>query len=611
MSVILSRFVRALFAVSLLLAGWSLSPATAQVAPPAPVRQNVDGNGVDLFLGTFNVEAPSLSGGRGIDWKKINLGAGWGDNVVATLKEDAGVAYVSLGTTTDRFNISGSVYTSTEGKGAKLTLSGTTYTYTMSDGTVIHFTKSTVGTYPYDSVSGLVTGLTRPSGDTLTFSYESTNACIRSKPGGGGYICTQHQVVRRIGSVSNSAGDQLDFHYLHDLDFYLDYIPVEPWDSFWTEWGVITSVTSPGGSQSMGQSTVGSTIYFNVTNALGQISKYRMAGNKVVGITRTGGTSEDVTIAYNASGKVSGITTPDGTTGYTYSDASGVRTVTVTNPESEATVYRFDIASNRLASVTNALSQTTTYKYDSDGRVTHVVAPEGTITSGTPETGYTKFTYDARGNVTETRQVAKAGSILTDIFTTADYDATCTSPAKCNKPNWTQDAKGKQTDYTYNATTGNILTMTLPPATSGGTRPKMTYSYTGVNGVMMVTGISTCRAGATCAGTVNEVKTTIAYDSLQRPTSVTTAAGDGSVSSTTGYAYDTKNNLISVDGPLSGTDDTITYRYDALQRRVGQIGPDPDGTGPRKRQAIRTTYDALGRATLVEVGTVTGTDDTA
>src|SRR3546814_2079390 len=157
--------------------------------------------------------------------------------------------------------------------------------------------------------------------------------------------------------------------------------------------------------------------------------------------------------------------------------------------------------------------------------------------------GYTKFTYDARGNVTETRQVAKAGSGLADIVTSAGYDATCTSTAKCNKPNWTKDAKLKQTDYSYNTTNGNILTMTLPPATSGGTRPKVTYSYTGVNGVQMVTGISTCRAGSSCAGTANEVKTTFAYDSLQRPTSVTIAAGNGSVSSTTGYAYDTKNNL--------------------------------------------------------------------
>src|SRR3546814_12258785 len=77
----------------------------------------------------------------------------------------------------------------------------------------------------------------------------------------------------------------------------------------------------------------------------------------------------------------------------------------------------------------------------------------------------------------------------------------------------------------------------------------------------MVTGISTCRAGSSCAGTANEVKTTFAYDSLQRPTSVTIAAGNGSVSSTTGDAYDTKNNMISDDGPLSGAAATITYPY--------------------------------------------------
>src|SRR3546814_8968269 len=83
----------------------------------------------------------------------------------------------------------------------------------------------------------------------------------------------------------------------------------------------------------------------------------------------------------------------------------------------------------------------------------------------------------------------------------------------------------------------NILTMTLPPETSGGTRPKVTYSYTGVNGVQMVTGISTCRAGSSCAGTANEVKKQFAYDSLQRPTSVTIAAGNGSVSSNRSEAH--------------------------------------------------------------------------
>src|SRR3546814_12535094 len=89
-----------------------------------------------------------------------------------------------------------------------------------------------------------------------------------------------------------------------------------------------------------------------------------------------------------------------------------------------------------ITSVTNALSQTTTYKYDSSGRVTHIVSPEGTISSRTPTAGYTKLTYDARGNVTETRQVAKAGSGLADIVTSAGYAATCTSRSegrRCGK----------------------------------------------------------------------------------------------------------------------------------------------------------------------------------
>jgi hypothetical protein len=123
MSAAVKRIQGILWAVLILFAGFAQVPAGAQVAPPAPVRPTVDGNGVDLFLGTFNVEAPPLSAGRGIDWKKINLGAGWGDNVIATLKEEAGVAYVSLGTRTDRFTISGS-------------------TYTPTDGTVIHFPRA-------------------------------------------------------------------------------------------------------------------------------------------------------------------------------------------------------------------------------------------------------------------------------------------------------------------------------------------------------------------------------------------------------------------------------------------------------------------------------------
>lgn len=52
--------------------------------------------------------------------------------------------------------------------------------------------------------------------------------------------------------------------------------------------------------------------------------------------------------------------------------------------------------------------------------------------------------------------------------------------------------------------------------------------------------------------------------------------------------------------------------YDAWRRPVLKVGPDPDGDGPLKRVAEKTTYDAEGRVVRVEVGTVTsvsiGTD---
>lgn len=52
----------------------------------------------------------------------------------------------------------------------------------------------------------------------------------------------------------------------------------------------------------------------------------------------------------------------------------------------------------------------------------------------------------------------------------------------------------------------------------------------------------------------------------------------------------------------SPSDFTSAVRYDNFNRVTGTIAPDPDGTGPIKYAAIRTTYDAAGRATRVENG---------
>jgi YD repeat-containing protein len=217
---------------------------------------------------------------------------------------------------------------------------------------------------------------------------------------------------------------------------------------------------------------VGADTFYDVTDQMGRVTKYRTGGG-TFGITLPGSTSEDMTFTY-LSGRVSAIATPAGVTQYASSDAGGVRTVTVTDPLSHATTYTFDIASQRMTSVMDANNHTTSAQYDSNGRLTRVTKPEG---------NYIQVTYDARGNVTESRMVAKAGSSLSDIVTTAGYDTTCTNPKTCNQPNWTRDAKLNQTDYTYDATHGGVLTITSPAPSVGVVRPQTRYSYTSLHGL--------------------------------------------------------------------------------------------------------------------------------
>lgn len=52
----------------------------------------------------------------------------------------------------------------------------------------------------------------------------------------------------------------------------------------------------------------------------------------------------------------------------------------------------------------------------------------------------------------------------------------------------------------------------------------------------------------------------------------------------------------------SASAQTTGYRFDAVGRLTGTIAPDPDGTGPLKFAATRTTYDAAGRPIKVETG---------
>ena len=98
--------------------------------------------------------------------------------------------------------------------------------------------------------------------------------------------------------------------------------------------------------------------------------------------------------------------------------------------------------------------------------------------------------------------------------------------------------------------------------------------------------------------------TTSSPNNLQ-PLSVTARAGNSAVTQTTSFAYNDFGWPESVDGPLSGSDDTSVFFYNDAGQQLGSIGPDPDGAGALKRPAARTTFNSMGLATKVESGTAT------
>jgi RHS repeat-associated protein len=250
-----------------------------------------------------------------------------------------------------------------------------------------------------------------------------------------------------------------------------------------------------------------------------------------------------------------------------------------------------------------------------------------------PEQNYTQLTYDARGNVTQTLHVPKSGSGLANIVTSASYPASCANPKTCNKPTALTDAKGNVTDYSYDPNHGGVLTVTAPAPTAGAVRPQTRYSYAQRSAyyiqsaggtpqpgtpIWVLTGVSACRTAASCSGGADEVKTSIDYGPQLAgtpnnllPAAVSSGAGDGSLTATTGFAHDRIGNRTAIDGPLPGTADTTRVLYDVLRLPIGAIGPDPDGSGALLNRAQRLTYNANRQVTRVEQGTTIGQTDAA
>jgi hypothetical protein len=228
--------------------------------------------------------------------------------------------------------------------------------------------------------------------------------------------------------------------------------------------------------------------------------------------------------------------------------------------------------------ITDELGRTTRFQYDSVGRGTNTIPPEGTPSSGPPTAGYVNNTYDTRGNVTAVTKVAKAGSSLPNIVTSASFSASCSTLKTCNQPNSTTDANGNVTNYTYDSAHGGILTEMKPAVTIGtpgstvSARPLTVTTWTqryawikNSSGVLvqspdpiwLISTVTACQGSPgsnspVCDASKPQTVTTYQYGATGTRESLLVkgvAVASGGVTLRTCYGYDVFNRRISETEP--------------------------------------------------------------
>ncbi|WP_300289328.1 RHS repeat-associated core domain-containing protein [Brevundimonas sp.] len=622
--------MRAALALAATMLAVTAAPATAQVqAAPPPAHYTLDARGVDLINGTFNYSATEVvignPGQGGLTYSRSWGGGGWRSNLMGTVYYVGSTYTVSFGGFSDVFTLAGSVYVPASDRGQTLTKSGSTFTYTAADGTVATFSPNTLNYHNQlpNQNGGVIRTITYPSGEVVNFTYVSGRVLMPAEwPEKPYYLTTW-----RLQSVTNTLGYQLKLEYANnnpttenELYDFNTLVKV-------TGFNMAVDACAPDAVTCTFSRTWPSTTGGNqVTDELGRTTVYT-AGftNGLTGIRFPSSTSgNDISIAYT-SNRVSSVTVGSDTWTYSYVDAGGNRTTTVTDPLSHTNVVVANLATGRAISSTDGLGRTTTFLWDAQGRPTRTTLPEG---------NYTEITYGVRGNVTQLTNAEKPGTPdLPNIVTSASFPATCANIRTCNQPTSTTDERGAVTDYTYDATHGGLLTVTQPAPTPGADRPQTRVSYSSLYAwyknnagtltqaptpVWRPTAVSACATGTApaCLGTANEVRITTTYApsgvaNNLLPTSTTSGDGTGALAATTAMTYTANGDVETVDGPLAGSNDLTRHRYDAGRQLIGVVGPDPDGGGALLHRAVRNTYNADGQVTLVEQGTVTSQSDAA
>jgi YD repeat-containing protein len=225
----------------------------------------------------------------------------------------------------------------------------------------------------------------------------------------------------------------------------------------------------------------------------------------------------------------------------------GYRAATI-SPLNEVSATAYDTKGWALET-RDPLNRVTTYAYDGRGRK---------ILETYPELNSTGYTYDVRSNVLSTIRHSKptAVPILADTTSSRSYGegisvAVCANPVICNAPVTDTDALLRVTNYTWNATTGQI-TQILKPADGAGLRPQTDFGYTAIaatdGGSISLLNSKTVKTSAT-ASTV----TAFAYDPSNHLSLKTATVDPSGLNLRTCFKFDAVGNLVSTTDPRGAT----------------------------------------------------------
>ncbi len=448
------------------------------------------------------------------------------------------------------------------------------------------------------------TSITSPLGLTTTRSYDSKDNLLTETDPAGHVTRYSYDAGRRPLTISDALGHVTGLSYSTNgnLTAMRDPAGTETGFDYSLSGNLQSLADAAGTTTSYSHDDQGRELTMTLRSAAGitlrsEAYAHDTNGNRLTTTLATENGPLTTAFEYDADGRVTKTTQPDGSTARTIYNAIGKPEKSIDSAGRE-TLSEYD-ARGHLVKTTFPDGTFTTSTYDVEGR----------MTAATDAAGVTRYTlYDALGRATVSilPDDTMPATVLTEVAAIAAAPALADNPRTLT----TYDADGRVT-----ATTDPLGNSTTFEYDDAGRRTaalghRMSYSYdaaghqtSSTDAKGNVTTFTYDSAGRLTRTDLPDGNHTLTgYDSLGRRISSTDAEGN-----LTRFAYDPQGLLLAVTDALGGvtrygydqrglqtaqTDAlgrTTTYEYDAMGRRTARILP--------QGQREEMTYNTLGQLT--------------